>query len=172
MASTAAPSRPDEDTMPALGKGEHGHPSDLQFIGIALLLAALTAIEVGLYYVEQAEAINQRANVTLLLLLAAVKFAVVAGWFMHLKFDHPQFKRYFIGGGILAGFCYIAVLAAFGVLPPWSWIVYGASALVMVVMAAVRNKIFDRNEAGHDGHEHDDHADHDHADHDHAAHAH
>ncbi len=159
-----SPSRADED-MPALGKGEHGHPSDLRFIGIAVLLAVLTAIEVGLYYVEQAEAIDQRANVTLLLVLAAIKFAIVAGSFMHLKYDHPQFKRYFIGGGVLAGFCYIAVLAAFGAIPPWSWLVYGGVALVMVVLAAVRNKVFDDSH----GDDHD-HGDHDHADH--GAHAH
>lgn len=159
MASTA-PAPTTDDDFPALGEAEHGHPSDLQFIWIAILLAVLTAIEVALYYVEQEEAIDQRANVALLLSLAAIKFAIVAGWFMHLKFDHPQFKRYFIGGGILAAFCYNAVLSAFGVLDGWlHWAVFAGAGLLLLVIGAARNKIFDRNHGGddhdHDGHDHD-----------------
>jgi cytochrome c oxidase subunit 4/cytochrome o ubiquinol oxidase operon protein cyoD len=166
MATTAPAPRHEE--FPALGEADHGHPSDVRFIWIAILLAVLTAIEVALYYVEQEEAIPQRANVVMLLALAAIKFAVVAGTFMHLKYDHPQFKRYFIGGGILAGFCYIAVLAAFGVVPPWAWFAYGGSAILLLVVATVRNRVFDAAHGGDNDHDQGDHG-RDHVEHHNAA---
>jgi cytochrome c oxidase subunit IV len=173
MATTAPASAPtrDED-FPALGEGEHGHMGDKGFIGVALFLALLTAIEVGLYYLEKEEVINQRLNVALLLGFAGVKFYIVAAWFMHLKFDHPQFKRFFIGGAVLAFFCYNAVLSAFGTLKGYThWAVFAGLVLVLLIIGVTRNKVFEANEHG-DGH---DHTDHDHDDHSHApepAHAH
>ena len=40
-----------------------------------------------------------------------IKFATVAGYFMHLKYDNPIFRRVFIFGLILA----VIVYAIFGV---------------------------------------------------------
>jgi cytochrome c oxidase subunit IV len=168
MSLLSTPPRRSEDeyTGPAFGKAEHGHPSDLQFIWIAIALAVLTAIEVALYYVEKDGNISQGLNTTVLLLLAAIKFIVVAGFFMHLRYDHPQFRRYFVGGGILAGFCYCAVLTAFGFFRGgMAWYIFGAGILVLIVLVA-KGGITSRGESeaheGHDGHDHD-HGDHAHA---------
>lgn len=91
--------------------GEHGeHPSDARYVKIALFLAVVTAVEVVLSYWEL-PAIN---NYTLLL-LSAVKFAMVAMYFMHLKFDSTILSRLFVAGLILAVGVYIAVLLMFGV---------------------------------------------------------
>jgi cytochrome c oxidase subunit 4 len=93
--------------------GDHGgHPSEAKYIKIALILAAITAVEVGLFYKSvQSEA----ANNAVLLMLAAVKFAIVAAYFMHLKFDSKILRRLFITGLVLASFCYIAYLLTLGV---------------------------------------------------------
>ena len=87
---------------------EHSHPSDWKYIQIALILGVLTAIEVALSYVEVG---GEKPTVALLLGLAAVKFYIVVMWFMHLKFDHPWFRRLFVAGLVLAGFCYFAYLS-------------------------------------------------------------
>jgi cytochrome c oxidase subunit 4 len=61
----------------------HAHPSQAQYVRIAAILAVITAVEVIVYYIEEASAFL----VPTLLVLSAVKFVMVVGYFMHLKFD-------------------------------------------------------------------------------------
>src|SRR5947209_3582121 len=92
--------------------GEHGaHPTEAQYIKIALILAVATALEVGLYYMK----INRGVTNAFLLALAGFKFAMVAAYFMHLKFDNHILRRLFLAGFILATFCYVAYLLTLGV---------------------------------------------------------
>ena len=101
-----------EHRRPHAEGGEHGaHPTEAQYIKIALILAVATAIEVGLYYLKM----NQGITNTFLLVLAAFKFVMVAAYFMHLKFDNKILRRLFIGGFVLATGCYIAYLLTLGV---------------------------------------------------------
>lgn len=97
---------------PADDHGSHGgHPSDWQYIKIALFLGFITAVEVGLFYTKFSESAT---NVTLIV-LAAVKFVVVVAYFMHLKFDNKILRRLFTTGFVLACFCYFAYLITMGV---------------------------------------------------------
>ena len=91
--------------------GHHDHPGDGIYIKVALILAVLTGIEVWLSYAGLAEKLTMWA----LLLFAGAKFAIVVAYFMHLKFDHPWFRRLFVTGFILAAFCYIAYLSTLNV---------------------------------------------------------
>ncbi|HUR76522.1 MAG TPA: cytochrome C oxidase subunit IV family protein [Acidimicrobiales bacterium] len=86
----------------------HDHPSDWTYIKVALVLGVMTAIEVALSYVEVGE---ERITVGLLLAFAVAKFATVVAYFMHLKFDHPWFRRLFVTGIVLAVFCYVVYLS-------------------------------------------------------------
>jgi cytochrome c oxidase subunit IV len=131
---------------------------DKQYIGIGFLLAVLTAVEVGLYFVEKNGSISGATNTWTLLVLAFIKFSVVAGYFMHLKLDNPIFKRLFVVGAVLAGFCYMAVLIAFDVFPnAWvAWLAFIGFSIAASVLAlrSGGNGAHD----GHDGHDHSDHA--------------
>jgi len=91
---------------------EHTHPSPVKYVGIAILLGLITALEVGLYYINMPEGLL----VAFLMVLAFLKFALVAAFFMHLKFDSPMLKRLFITGIILAGVIYTVVLLTLRVL--------------------------------------------------------
>jgi cytochrome c oxidase subunit 4 len=92
--------------------GEHGaHPTDVQYMLIALFLAGLTAIEVAISYIK---GLGDAAN-PLLIILAATKFAVVVAFFMHLRFDNPVVRRLFVLGIILALTVYIVVFFTLGV---------------------------------------------------------
>ena len=91
---------------------EHTHPSPTKYVGIAIFLAIITALEVALYYITMPEWLI----VVLLLILATAKFAMVAGFFMHLKFDSPMLRRVFITGIILAGVVYFVALTTLRVL--------------------------------------------------------
>ena len=89
------------------------HPSPAQYVRIAVLLAVLTAIEVALYYVGQSFG---ALLAPMLLVLAALKFVTVVGWYMHLRFERRAAQRFFATGFAIALFCYGVVLATFGVL--------------------------------------------------------
>jgi cytochrome c oxidase subunit IV len=132
---------------------------DKQYIGVGFGLAVLTAIEVALYSVEKAGNISGAANTWSLLILAFIKFAIVAGFFMHLKLDNPLFKRLFVVGAVLAGFCYMGVLTAFGVFPNavTSWLAFVGFAIAAIVLAMRSSK------SGHDDHDEHDHASPDHS---------
>jgi len=91
---------------------EHTHPTPVKYVGIAIFLAIVTALEVALYYITMPEWLV----VVLLLTLATMKFALVAGFFMHLKFDSPMLRRLFITGLVLAGVVYFVALATLSVL--------------------------------------------------------
>ena len=94
---------------------EHGaHPTEAQYIKIALILAVVTAAEVGLYYTKFSEVLTN----SILILMAAFKFVVVAAYFMHLKYDNKILRRLFITGFVLAVFCYVGYLVTLGVFVP------------------------------------------------------
>ncbi len=88
---------------------EHGHPGAVEYVKVAVVLAAITAAEVAAYYVEAARPVL----VPVLLVLSATKFAAVVLWFMHLKFDSRLFSSLFVGGLMLAATILIALLALF-----------------------------------------------------------
>jgi cytochrome c oxidase subunit 4 len=91
-------------------KRHHEPPSDGTYILIALALACLTAIEVGVYYLK-----SGTSTLVVLLFLMALKFGMVVAFFMHLRFDSPVLRRIFIGGLTLAGAVYTIVFFIFGV---------------------------------------------------------
>lgn len=91
------------------------HPTIAQYWKLAALLAILTAIEVALFYIDEALELGA-INVAMLLALAVLKFVIVVGWYMHLRFERPLLNRFFTGGFILAMGCYAVVLAAMGVM--------------------------------------------------------
>jgi len=99
------------ETMPESHVEAHGHqhPSDALYIKVAIFLGALTALEVGTYFLEDA---STTMLVVLLFPMMIVKFVVVAGWFMHLKYDNPMFRRIFVFGLVLAVLVYTAALTS------------------------------------------------------------
>ncbi len=85
------------------------HPTPAQYWKIAVVLAVLTAIEVGLFYINQAYDLGV-LNAVMLILLAALKFVIVVGFYMHLRYEKATLSRFFTGGFILAIALYTIVL--------------------------------------------------------------
>jgi cytochrome c oxidase subunit IV len=88
----------------------HAHPSDATYIKVAVVLAIITAVEVGLYYENLGSANNYA-----LLFLSAIKFVAVVAFFMHLRFDNRILRRLFVTGFVLAALVYIAYMLTLGV---------------------------------------------------------
>jgi len=94
---------------------EHSHPTPGQYWKIAAFLAAVTAVEVAMFYIDRQLELGF-LNAAILIVLSAVKFIVVVGWFMHVRFEKPLINRFFTAGFVLACSLYLVVLAALGVV--------------------------------------------------------
>jgi cytochrome c oxidase subunit 4 len=92
----------------------HAHPSDGQYVLIALFLAVITGAEVLTYYVNFFKEHFPLLLLTLIPMMI-IKFGIVAAFFMHLRFDNKIFRRIFITGILLATFVYMIVLSTFHV---------------------------------------------------------
>jgi cytochrome c oxidase subunit 4 len=83
---------------------EHSHPGPRQYVLIGIVLVILTAVEVATSYLEGH--VNSNLLIIALGVMAAVKFFLVAAWYMHMKQDSSVFRRLFITGLVLATIVY------------------------------------------------------------------
>ena len=90
-------------------EGDHAHPSDLLYIKVAIGLAVLTAMEVAWPYIVD----DGPILLWPLLVVMAIKFVIIAAFFMHLRFDSKILSRVFYSGLVLAVGVYIAALLTF-----------------------------------------------------------
>ena len=91
------------------------HPSPAQYVKIAIGLAILTAVEVALFYINDSLQLGW-INTAALLILAFLKFVIVIGWYMHLRYEKTVVSRFFVFGFTLAFSLYAVVLIGFGVM--------------------------------------------------------
>ena len=91
---------------------EHAHPSNRTYILVAAILGLITAVEVGVFYMEAL----RPALVPILLTLSAAKFTMVVGFFMHLKFDSKLYRALFVGPLVVAIAVMMAMFLLYGVL--------------------------------------------------------
>ena len=91
---------------------EQAHATTATYLRIAAILVMITLIEVGIFYVPT----FQTVLVPVLLVLSAVKFALVVMFYMHLKYDHKLFRALFTGPLLIAMSTIAALLFLFGKL--------------------------------------------------------
>lgn len=87
--------------------GRHATPAF--YVAVAVILTILTLVEVWLFNVKSLGALF----VPLLLFLSVVKFVMVIGFFMHLRFDPKGFSFVFATGMGLGLAVFLALLALF-----------------------------------------------------------
>jgi cytochrome c oxidase subunit 4 len=103
------------------------YPRDKLYVQVAVILAAITAVEIATYAAPEFPLWHWGSDshvglISFLLLLMAVKFAMVAWFFMHLKWDKPILWRVFLSGIVLALGVYIAVMMMFRLFTPESMV--------------------------------------------------
>ena len=91
---------------------ERPHPGPSEYVKIAIVLVVITAVEVAVVYTPARATMG--LIVPILLLLSALKFSLVALWYMHLKFDSRLFSSLFVGGIALTSALLVALLAMSG----------------------------------------------------------
>jgi len=90
----------------------HEHPTWKQYKWVAIILTVITVLEVWAYYIPSFVA--SPAFVPILLIMSALKFAIVVMFYMHLKYDHKLFRALFTGPLIIAMATLISLLFLFG----------------------------------------------------------
>jgi cytochrome c oxidase subunit IV len=98
-------------TAPARTEAARPHRAGPRtYLVVAAFLVAITVMEVWVFYIPALA----RVLVPILLILSACKFALVAMFYMHLRFDHPWFSYVFIGPLIVAVALAVSLLWLFG----------------------------------------------------------
>ena len=77
---------------------EERHAAVRTYVKVALVLTAVTALEVGVIYIRLLTPII----VPLLLAMSAAKFALVVMFFMHLRYDGRALTAVFVGPLLIA----------------------------------------------------------------------
>lgn len=95
---------------------EHAGAGVRLYSWVAVILAILTVIEVAVLFVD----VSAFATAVIAAIYAVMlaKFAMVAAYFMHLRFDSKWFSILFVVGMVMALGTYLALRAMFSTVPP------------------------------------------------------
>lgn len=96
-----------EEAQTAAGGEEHA--SNRTYLGVAGILAVLTALEVMVFYVPALKPVL----VPILVVMMIGKFALVVMYFMHLRYDPGILKGLFTGALTVATAIVIAMMALY-----------------------------------------------------------
>jgi heme/copper-type cytochrome/quinol oxidase subunit 4 len=97
----------------ALDGAVEEYPREKLYLIVFVILFAITFVEVMTYFLTDFPLFKAPALVPTLLLLAAIKFGIVAQVYMHLRFDKPVLRVIFYSALALAIVVYIAVMTIF-----------------------------------------------------------
>jgi caa(3)-type oxidase subunit IV len=97
----------------------HAHPSSATYIKIAVILFALTALEVLAYEMAHRPTMPMHelmaaTLIPVLIVLSAAKFALVAMFYMHLKGDGKLLTSLFVFPIIIATVIIVALIILMG----------------------------------------------------------
>ena len=126
------------DPVPGTGTDHHvqEHVSDWVYVKVAGVLAVMTAIEVFMHF-ESVHQLSDTMITLILVVLMVLKFAIVAAYFMHLKYDNAWFTKMLAAGLVLAFPVYMVMAYAMGFLEGWNWIAKVALLAVPPIIAAI-----------------------------------
>ena len=85
------------------------HPTPGTYFKVAMTLSIITAVEVGVFYLE----FVGWGIIPILVLLSGAKFILVCMYYMHLKFDDRIFSTMFVAGLVTASGVILALMAMF-----------------------------------------------------------
>lgn len=105
MTATEVPDSREDHDEPEGEAHAAPHPTPRQYVVVALILAVATALEITVSFIEVGPVFLPS-----LIILMVIKFVLVAGWFMHLRFDTATYSRLMGTGLALALGIYAVVL--------------------------------------------------------------
>jgi cytochrome c oxidase subunit 4 len=101
--------QPVDEPRPA-GTAHAAHASVGTYIRVAVILTAVTGLEVGVIYIRRLTPIV----VPLLLVMSVAKFSLVVLFFMHLRYDPRPLAAVFVGPLVVATLLGISLMTLTG----------------------------------------------------------
>ncbi len=93
----------------AVAEVHTGHPTPKTYFIVAMILSAITAVEIAIFYATWLG----HGIIPVLAILSTVKFALVVMFYMHLRYDARLFSSLFVGGLALAFSVVFALIGLF-----------------------------------------------------------
>ena len=93
----------------AHGHGEKGHASVTLYVVFAVILCVITFIEWYIFKKKDALGISNTTLVVSLTVMSLVKFAMVCGWYMHLRYDHKLLTQMLVAGAVMASATFLVL---------------------------------------------------------------
>ncbi len=90
---------------------ESGHAGPRLYWTFAVILSVITFVEWAIFKNHYMRS-QHMIIVPALLTLSVVKFTMVCGWYMHLRYDHPMLWKIFAFSMFLAASVYLIVMLA------------------------------------------------------------
>lgn len=84
------------------GHVEHAHAGPKLYWIFAAILCIITFFEWVIFKKREDWGISNTMLIYGLLILSLVKFTMVCGWYMHLRFDNKMLTKIFVFSGLLA----------------------------------------------------------------------
>ena len=97
------------EKQPSSGAVHTGHPTPLTYFKVAMILSLITAIEVAIFYANWLG----HGIIPILAILSGAKFAMVAMFYMHLKYDGRLLSGLFVMGLVVALAVVFALMSLF-----------------------------------------------------------
>lgn len=86
---------------------EHAGPK--LYVIFALILCAITFLEWLIFKERHSWGLSNTVMVVSLLVLSLIKFIMVCGWYMHLRYDHRFLTKMFVSSAAMAIGVFIVV---------------------------------------------------------------
>ena len=80
---------------------EESHASVRTYLVIAAILTVVTAVEVATYFIQWFQD-HWWVLLWVLTVLSILKFVLVVGYYMHLRYDSPFYRRVFVAPLVVA----------------------------------------------------------------------
>ena len=84
------------------GHGDHAHAGPKLYWIFAAILCVITFFEWFVFKKKDSFGLSNTFLVYSLLAMSLVKFVMVVGWYMHLRFDHKLLTKIFVFSALLA----------------------------------------------------------------------
>jgi cytochrome c oxidase subunit IV len=81
---------------------EHAHAGPKLYWIFAVILCLITFAEWAIFNYKAAWGVSNGLMIGFLILMSAVKFVMVCGWYMHLRFDNKILTQVFVFSAFLA----------------------------------------------------------------------
>jgi caa(3)-type oxidase subunit IV len=81
---------------------DHAHAGPKLYWIFAVILCVITFIEWGIFKKKESLGISNAVMIWTLISLSIIKFIMVCGWYMHLRFDNKMLTQIFVFSGLLA----------------------------------------------------------------------